>query len=427
MKLQRALVLLLSLAVSLVFLPREGFSISAFARKYNVGCNACHWAGYRLNREGIEFFRRGHAFADDKGSDDLKNYISLNSKIRFNDGNDADTLDNTIGNTTFEYHAFAIYSGGILYKQFSYFTEIYLHEREGTPVKVDTYDNGGRSKLAEAYLQYTQGKKNYFTIRVGQIASQFFYLQGAGGRLSETRNYLVNNSTVKTNAGITNNWLPRQRDVGIEVGAHYSDLHLAFALTNGIGNKPTNVTENKGQGAKDYYLSTDYTLKDIFQVGLVYHKGKLEDPTARTLMVDDFYRVGIGFNANPTDFLWAFGTYLTGKDTDSHPAAEKNASVKNSGYALELDFLAAPQYGLAPFIKFDHFTFDGKSGPSSPYNTVTDAWTIGFTINLFEEQRGRISVEWQSIIQKEKYSGAVPMTTNLMKDQNLRIELAFML
>lgn len=428
MKVSKYLVMIFCVVVGVSFLSSEAFGISAWARRYGVSCGACHWAGYRLNRDGIDFLRRGHSYAGDKASEQLKDYLSFNTKIRFNDGNDSNTLDNKIGETTFEHHAFALYSGGSFGKGFSYFTEIYLHEREGTPTKLDSFDNGGRSKLAEAFLQYTAGKKNYFTVRVGQIANQFFSLQGAGARLSETRNYLVNNTTIKTNAGASNNWLPRQRDVGLELGGYYSGLQMAFAVTNGNGNKPTNVVENKGQSAKDYYFSLDYTAMQTVQAGLVYHKGKLEDPTLKTKNADDFYRLGVGFNINPTDRLWILNTFLVGKDTDAIPLAGKNRSVLSNGYAFEVDFLALPKYGFAPFVKYDYFTHNGTSGPGFAADTLTKVYTIGFTVNLFDEQRGRIAVEWSYWNQKLNTNAAgISTFKDLMKDQNIRIELSFML
>ncbi len=398
-------------------------SITAWARKYNVSCGTCHSMGYRLNREGMDFMRRGHYYPKDEASKAIEEFVSFNTKIRFNDGNDSDTLDNKIGEVTFEHHAFALYGGGLLAERFSFFTEVYLHEREGNLSTVDGFKDGGRTKLAEAYLQYTRGDENYFTVRAGQIASQLWYFQGAGGRVAETRNFLVNNATIKTNAGIQNNWLPRQRDYGVEVGGQFGDLHGAFGVTNGNGNSPTNTVENKGQSAKDFFTSWDYTLKDRAMFGLFYHNGTLEDPANPAVPEqnqDDFWRLGFTINSNPTDRLWLLGSYIKGKDEDSISAAGFAPDVESSGFALEADYLLNLDHGIVPFVRFDHFTHDGKSTPLLEINTDNDVFVAGCSFNLFEEQRGRLVIEWQYQKQQEA-------DVDKTKDQNLRIELAFML
>ncbi|MEW6368222.1 MAG: hypothetical protein AB1714_26635 [Acidobacteriota bacterium] len=411
------------------------WAITAWARRYDLPCSACHWgSGYRLTREGQKFMRTGHFNPGDKPSKSFEDYLGLNTKIRFNDGNDAKLTDNKIGDVTFEYHAFALYSGGLIAPNFSFFTELYLHEREGTPKKVDVFSDGGRTKLAEAFLQYTRGGANYFTIRAGQIASQLWYIQGAGGRVAETRSYLVNNATITTNGGIGNKWLPRQRDYGVELGGQYGDLHAVFGVINGTGNSPTNVVENAGQGAKDFYTSADYTLKDMAQFGIFYHNGNLQDPLATDTTSEDnnednFYRVGLTFNANPTDRLWVVADYVNGKDEDSKPKIGTLPEVKSNGFSLEGDFLALEDPGIVPFVRYDRFTHDGKSTPSADFDTTTDAFVLGCSFNLFDQQRGRLVFEWQYLKTTEEYKTVTgeSASKDLVKDQNLRIELSFML
>lgn len=415
--------------IVLAFTATDASAISAWARKYGVACTACHWAGYRLNREGIKFMRTGHYYKDDKPSTNFEDFLSLNTKIRFNDGADEKSTDNKVGKVTFEHHAFALYSGGLISGNWSFFTELYLHEREGRLKSADVYKDGGRTKLAEAFLQYTKGNEDYMTIRVGQIASQLFYIQGAGGRLSETRNFLVNNATITSNAGIGNTWLPRMRDYGIEVGGEMKNMHWTAGVVNGVGNSPTNVVENVGQSAKDFYTTFDYTFAEKAQVGFFYHNGNLEDPTQVTTNKDDFYRVGATFNFNPNDRMWILGTVLNGKDTDKTKKEGLNQDVKSNGFAIEFDYLAIPDRGIAPFFKFDRFTHDGKSGAVGEYDTTTNVVGAGCTFDLFDAQRARVVFEWQYQHTLEEYTPKVGAATekDLVKDQNLRIELSFML
>lgn len=143
-------------------MPKDSFAIAAWARKYGADCTMCHWNVNKLNKTGQDFLRRGHQMANEEvGKFSLSDYVSFTAKVRFN------AQDSKI--TTFEEHAFSMYTGGALDKGFSYFAEMYFHENSGNNTGTSDFSDYARSKLAEAFIQYTYGDENYFTVRFGQI------------------------------------------------------------------------------------------------------------------------------------------------------------------------------------------------------------------------------------------------------------------
>lgn len=171
-------------------------AITAWARKYDLDCSTCH-AGpmYKLTPLGAEFLRRGHRMAEDETVTDLSKLISVNTKLRFNDSNAAGRP------SSFEVHAFSLYTGGMLSSHVSYFTELYLYENTGRTTGAVNSDLG-RGKLADAYLLVNTkpGADTYTTFKFGQISpSQMLIYWNVGPRFSETRPYIVNNSQVAPN------------------------------------------------------------------------------------------------------------------------------------------------------------------------------------------------------------------------------------
>ena len=210
-------------AVLLFFLilSRNVEAIPAWANKYNIDCSTCHGVGQStLNLVGQNFLRRGHRMSEDEVITDLNKLFSINTKLRFHDSN-------AIGrNSTFEVHAFSIYTGGMLSSHFSYFTEMYLYENTGKTS--GPADSAYHSKLADAYLMYTSHPTSdtYTSVRFGQISSsQMQLFWGVGPRYTETRNYLVNNSAVSPNA-----YKPFMRNFGVEIAQTVNNFHAAFAV-----------------------------------------------------------------------------------------------------------------------------------------------------------------------------------------------------
>lgn len=376
-------------------MPQKAEAISAWAKKYNVDCSTCH-AGpmYKLTPLGADFLRRGHRMSDDDVVADLSQLFSVNTKLRFHDGNAAGNY------SSFEVHAFSIYTGGVLSSHFSYFTEMYLYENTG---KTTGAVNGdfGRSKLADAYIMYNSrpNKSSYTTVKFGQVSpSQLLIYWNVGPRYSETRPYVVNNSTVSPNT-----YRPFMRNFGVEVAHTASNLHGAFGVLNGTGSGATNSVDNNE--SKDIYSTVDYVLDDQGSaVGVYGYKGRgLVVPSAGASWENDFHRLG------------AFGQFsrgslnLTGVVTKGQEQVNSFGSrTNNVGLLAEADYELSDK--LAVFGRYDYFdpnnrkTNDQLSGP-----------VLGWTYRLIDT--GRVSFE---------YHKQGKTVANVSKPWEYRVELAFM-
>lgn len=374
----------------------NAWAIAAWAKKYNVDCSACHAVGQStLNPLGQDFLRRGHRMSDDETAKNWNELFSINTKLRFHDSN-------AIGrNSTFEAHAFSVYTGGVLSDHFSYFTEMYLYENRGKTTGAVNEDFG-RSKLADAYLMYTSHPNGgaYTTVRFGQISSsQMQLFWGVGPRYTETRNYLVNNSTVASNT-----YRPFMRNFGAEVAQTVNNLHAAFAVLNGTGSSPTNSIDNNE--SKDVYGTVDYSLGGQGSaIGVYGYKGRgLIIPVGSSSWENEFSRVGL------------FGRWVNGplsvtsavtKGTEQLDA--KNSRANNLGLLLETDYELTDK--VAVFGRYDYFDpnqlklNDHLGGPM-----------FGTNYRLFDT--GRMTFEYH------KQGKWVPVGQS--KPWECRLELAFM-
>lgn len=276
-------------------------AIPAWSRLYaeeKTDCAGCHVAGnWQLNKMGRTFLRYGHYLPGDEFRGDLSKYTSFLLKMRNNGGENK--------TASFENHAFSLYSGGQLGKGFSYFGEIYLHEESGKTSGTSDFGDYGRSKLAEAYLQYTKGTEDqYASVRYGNLQPQILHIHNLGARISGQRPILW--TSKGANKG--NPYQAFSRQFGVDAAYHFHGLHTSLGVVNGVNG----LLDNKGQAAtqfntvdrndsKDVYLSTDYSFGRLgSNVGLMYYQGKTPviDATQKTeplLYTDSFQRaVAVG-------------------------------------------------------------------------------------------------------------------------------------
>lgn len=349
----------------------NAWAIKAWATKYNVDCSTCHSVGQSmLNPLGQEFLRRGHRMASDEVAKNWNELFSINTKLRVHDSN-------AVGrNSTFEVHAFSIYTGGMLSSHFSYFTEMYLYENTGKTS--GPADSAYHSKLADAYLMYTShpGSSTYTTVRVGQLSSsQMLLFWGVGPRYTETRNYLVNNSAVSPNT-----YKPFMRNFGAEVAQTVNNLHAAVAVLNGTGASFTNSIDNNE--SKDIYGTVDYSLgSQGSAIGIYGYKGRgLVTPTSGSSWENEFSRVGL------------FGRWVNGplsvtsavtKGTEQLDA--KNSRANNLGLLLETDYELTDK--VAVFGRYDYFDPDQLR-----LNDQLSGPMFGVNYRLFDT--GRLTFEY---------------------------------
>lgn len=376
-------------AFLLVFGVSSVYAIPAWGKKYSIDCSACHSGPmYKLTPMGTDFLRSGHRVGTDEPSKKLDELFSINTKLRGFKSPDR---------STFEVHAFSIYTGGPLSKKFSYFTEMYLYENTG---KTSGAVNGdfGRSKLADAYLMFTSApdKNSYTTVRFGQISpSQLNIYWNSGPRYSETRPYVVNNSAVSPNT-----YRPFMRNFGFEVAQTIKSAHLALGILNGTGAGSTNMVDNNK--AKDLYGTLDVALGNSGSaVGVYGYRGRgLVVPTTGATWENDFHRVG------------AFGQLVVGRvnlaGVVTNGREELNiggATADNRAYLAEADVVVSDR--VAVFGRYDYF--DPNTGHS---NDQISGPVLGATYRFFEN--GRVVGEYH-----RQGKSIAP------KPNELRLEVAF--
>ncbi len=289
----------------------------------------------------------GHKMAkEDVGDHTLNDYLSMTAKIRYN----------TFKKNTFEQHSFSIYTGGALDKGFSYFAEMYLHENSGkvnaNEANATDFSDYGRSKLAEAFLQYTYGDENvYTTARFGQILSQLLYIGGTGGRLGKDR------SMALTSGVGLNPYRPFQRNYGLEVSHFHNGITGTLGVVNGTGGKLFNMVDDNGN--KDFFATLDYEFdKEGSIVGFYAYQGIATLSTRK----DHFYQFGPMFNYMASRFTLS-GMALFG--SDRQPQEEERS--KSVAAYIEGGFKAYKEL-VTPYLRLDYFEskFPGQGRAYGP-------------------------------------------------------------
>ena len=370
-------------------------AITAWAKKYNFSCSVCHTgAAGKLTPMGVDFLRRGHRLTDDEVVADLNKLLAVNTKLRMHDSNAKGR------NSTFEVHAFSVYTGGMLSDNFMYFTEMYLFENTGKTS--GPADSAYHSKLADAYLMYNSNPSGdvFTTVRLGQLSpSQTLIYWNVGPRYSETRPYIVNNSAVSPNA-----YKPFMRNFGAEAAQTLKNLHGAVGVLNGTGASFTNSLDNNE--SKDCYATVDYVLDNQGSaVGVYAYKGRgVVVPSAGSSWENDFYRVGVfgQFTRGPLN--------LTGVITRGEEQLNsKKVRADNQGSLIEADYALLDS--LTVFSRYDHFdpnlskTKDQLSGP-----------VVGCNYQLFDT--GRMTFEY--------HQQGKSVSVGQSKPWESRVEVSFM-
>ncbi len=324
----------LIIIVGLGFFTQDAFGIAAWARRYGVTCSACHvGGGWQLNKNGQDFLRYGHMYEGDKVGERWFDYFSFSTKVRFQGG------DKEL--ERFYNEAFSIYTGGPLGKGWSFFTEMYLHENSGVndPAKAQDYGDFGRSKLAEAFIQYTHGKVDkYIAFRAGSIQPQLLHIHGLGARYSWSRPYILAGAKVGKNP-----YTPFSRQYGVEINGHYSNLSASAGVVNGTGfGGQFNMVDNNQY--KDTYFTADFNFNNYgSRIGVYFYDGKYP----LTGFEDKYHRIGLIGNWTIEKFS-VMGAYLIGRNT-----IEKGKTADNSGFYVLGIFYPTEKFGI--YARYDYF------------------------------------------------------------------------
>ncbi len=372
MKLKGFIYISTLISLFIIMFPEESQAISAWGRKYGVGCNVCHIAGYKLTYAGQQFLRHGHQMPGAESKEpNLSDYFSVTMKIRYWDKNktvqQSGLSDAIETRNSFEAHALSIYTGGPLDSGFSYFTEMYLHENdlknpgENTESTESDMGDWARSKLAEAYLQYGNERDDlYFTARAGRIMPWLIHLHGGGARVESSRP-LPLTSTVGTNP-----YRPFSRQFGAGVGVGFKEAFFEAGIVNGTG-KYENTVEIGTDTYKDIYASLDYSIGDNgSMVGLYYYDGKFPLHLLKTKggeTADKFNQTGVmGQYVIKQGAL--IGAYFSGSDEYTPTGGTSNVTYKSQSYYAELQGYFNDG-ALSPYLRWEFFDPDTDRSDSS--------------------------------------------------------------
>ena len=339
---------------------RPASAIPAWSRKYGVDCTSCHTAGFKLTKMGQDFVRSGHQTAGGEEKQDISGHVSVAQKIRYSWGQTEVNGDIKSGSktNTFEQHALSLYMGGPLQKEFSYFAELYWHENSGKTSGTSDFTDFGRSKLADAYLQYLRRTDDaiYTSVRFGQFSPYLLHLHGVGARLSQDRPYVINSGTVGDNP-----YKPFIRQYGLEVSQYYKGFNVAAAVMNGTGAATFNRVDNDLK--KDAYGTIDYTFDDqgslLGVYGYLGHYPLNLDNAVKYAGYDDFNQVGVLGNYTRRQgavvgALFAGKNEFTLTNEVAAPADTANSKVEQNslGYYLELQVYALHPR-VQPYVRWD--------------------------------------------------------------------------
>lgn len=405
--------------IALAFAQRTE-AVPAWGRAEGVDCSNCHVAGFKLTRMGQDFLRSGHRIEDSKDTGNLSHHISVAQKSRYNwsksiadDGTGKKVVN------SFEQHALSLYMGGPLEKEWSYFAELYWHENSGNTSGASDLNDYGRSKLADAYVQYLHryDEKSYSAIRFGQFSPFLLHMHGVGARLSQDRPYVINSGTVGDNP-----YKPFARQYGIEATYSKNGVTGAAALVNGTGGKLFNRVDNDLK--KDFYGTLDYQIDEngsmLGVYGYLGHYPLAADNSFKYApnSYDDFQQVGVlgNYTIERGALVGAFFTgrneyVLRGDFAGPADTAHVTVEPKSMGYYAELQFYAHARF--SPYLRYDFW---------DPDTDVEDNDISGYMLGMSWRalDHGRIATQFSQM----KTANANP--DKVVKENRLSIELNFM-
>lgn len=347
----------LSVLTILMVSARPSAAIPAWSRKYKVDCTDCHVAGYKLTKTGQDFLRGGHKMGTSGEEMSLGDYVSVAGKSRFIQSQTDRKDGQVVGQeNTFEQHSLSVYTGGPLDEHWSFFAEMYLQENSGETGGASDFGDFGRSKLADAYLQYIgrQNENAFFSARFGQFTPYLLHLHGVGARLSLDRPFVIDGGFP---LGGDNPYQPFTRQYGLELSQTVRGLTLTGAVVNGTGARTFNRVDNDLR--KDFWGTADYSFDEFGSLLGVYgymghYPLSKENPAYAS--GDDFNQVGLLGNLTRKQGALV-GAYFQGKDEFTPAAAALKTHQKSQGYYIEGQlYMLSPRF--APYARWDFWDVD---------------------------------------------------------------------
>ena len=372
---QIIVLVLLSVAATVMVSTRESSAIPAFARKYNADCAMCHYAAYpRLNSFGLQFRRMGYRtpVEVDKDQDvtNVSHFLSGRLRTQFAYENTKGTIERS----EFRLPEVAIIYAGAFSRNFS----AYIH---------GFADNGSNVDLHGHVMGMFGSAEKYFMVRIGQM--HMLQQEGIGGfdrpvGISTTPIH----ATPLTRAGApstTSAFTFDLRQKGAELSYVYGPGRLFAMVTNGLdesGSGTRRVGDVDPQ--KDVLVGYDHILDDIASgFTIFYYNGTTHAlagvtpgfPAVPTGLSQTLSFSRFGFNVNKiftipgTGFFELMGGYV--RSYDNVPIQQAGGDVTGNAFYVE-----SQQYITGPELTFfERFSFiDLDQGRK---NTTRKDYTIG--------------------------------------------------
>jgi hypothetical protein len=383
------LLLLLICAVVLTAVWSERAApIPAFARRYKISCNTCHQPFPRLKPYGDEFAGDGFVIPEEEKARD---YISAGDEhlwmnrdfplaMKFELYSLADP-DGNITNDLQTPWGVKLLSGGLLFKNVSYYMYMYLSER------------GEVAGLEDAYLHFNDILGSGIDIMAGQFQTSDPLMKRELRLTFE--DYLIYTSKI----GQSNTNLAYDRGIMITYGIEKTGTDLVAMVVNGNG--IPEADENRffdSDRFKNAGLRVTQGIGDYISIGGFYYLGRERSGCSDSTLCRDneitYYGPDIGITV---DRFSLTGQYLIREDTNPDFIANPGDKINTEGVVAELIF--APYYDrsrtyltlLYNLVDSDYDMYDYETvSLSGTYLLARNLRLLGEYTRFVEEERNRV-------------------------------------
>lgn len=346
------------IAILLLFVYSETYSIPAFARQYRLSCQTCHIPAPRLKAYGDEFAGNGFIISDQEnpryyvetGDDFLSLIRDIPIAFRFD-------LNGSFNNSKNEKYDFAtpyilkVLSGGPITDNISYYLYFFFTER------------GEVSGIEDAYIMFN----NLFGIDLDLYVGQFQVSDPLFKR--EVRLTFEDYQIYGKSIGFSSSNLTYDRGIMLTLGLE-TGTDLIFEMVNGNGIGPADFARFfDNDKNKNFALRISQDIADFLRVGAFGYWGKQDVGANNPGIISEMIYYGPDLTLSFSDIVELNLQYLLRRDNEVLIEREKPPQGKiitNGGFA---ELIVTPsgdkskQYGviLLNYIDSDYRDINYKS------------------------------------------------------------------
>lgn len=370
----------LTVLIILLFL-NEAYSIPAFARKYNMSCNVCHYAPPKLRPFGEEFAGNGFQIPDNEprrayketGDDELLLMKEFPLALRMELFGQYQNGIKTNADLRSPYIV-KIMSGGNIYKNISYYIYYFLSER------------GEMAGIEDAFISFNDlaGSELDLTIGQFQVSDPLFKREL---RL-EQEDYKI----YATSIGKSKATLKYDRGIVLNYGLiTNTDLALQIINGNGIGTIKTFDEDNY----KNLMFRVSQEVMENFRLGAFGYYGKEKPNNIKNELWMTGADLTIAYKNIELNAQYVFRS----DENPNFDVLTPSEHIKTHGGFAELifspDFEKSKWFGYFLYNKvdsqFDEIDYDSYTGGIS-YSLKTNIRIIGEYSYIKQSKISRFTV-----------------------------------